>query len=189
MEYPQAGFLKEFVKRTQVNLKVIEQQAKENPESAFEVTQLLNSLFGLLILPEQKYYKLIYDLEADKTQQPCFTKLKESGRITYKKTAEKESQQKKKDQSKKNSISHMNQDMNVDKEIVYGDFIRHLRNSICHPKNTDIGQHQEGGEIKRFLFKDTKDNFSVALNIEELKAVCEELCEALIKELEKVEGY
>ena len=45
-EYPEAEFFKEFFRRTKHNLECIEQQ-----NDAYSVTQLINSLFGMLIFP------------------------------------------------------------------------------------------------------------------------------------------
>lgn len=59
--YPADSILEVFVNRTKINLELIEQEVDKSSkggmdQNAYEVTQLLNSLFGLLILPEQKYY-------------------------------------------------------------------------------------------------------------------------------------
>lgn len=73
-EYPEASFLKEFVRRTKVNLEIVEQVANDDPQSAYEVTQLTNSLFGLLILPQQKYYDLLTNVP--NSDVPKFRKYK-----------------------------------------------------------------------------------------------------------------
>lgn len=57
MEYH--TLVRDFIKRTQVNLEVIESCVTDNRCEAFETTQLLNSLLGLLILPQQRYYDSI----------------------------------------------------------------------------------------------------------------------------------
>ena len=48
------SFIKDFANRTKVNYQ------KLSPE-AYEVTQLINSMIGLLIIPEQKAYNKISD--------------------------------------------------------------------------------------------------------------------------------
>ena len=56
MEYDISAFVKDFASRTQKNLTTIEQialdQSDEEPQ-VYEVTQLINSLLGLLIIPQQ----------------------------------------------------------------------------------------------------------------------------------------
>lgn len=46
--------VKDFAKRTKHNLKLIEEN-KSRGEDAYEVTQLINSCLGLLVLPQQRY--------------------------------------------------------------------------------------------------------------------------------------
>lgn len=46
----------DFAKRTEANLQVIRQLAREGGVTpAFEVTQLVNSMLGLLVFPQQRY--------------------------------------------------------------------------------------------------------------------------------------
>lgn len=44
----------DFIDRTQKNLAVIEGVAKAKDDEAYEVTQLINSLLGLVVLPREK---------------------------------------------------------------------------------------------------------------------------------------
>lgn len=53
MEYKEV--VKEFVSRTKVNLELIRQAEKDGKE-AYEITQFINSLLGLLVLPQQEFY-------------------------------------------------------------------------------------------------------------------------------------
>ena len=54
MEYAKdSEFLKDFVLRTKANISMC--------QSPYEVTQLVNSLIGLLILPKEQYYQNIQD--------------------------------------------------------------------------------------------------------------------------------
>ena len=50
--------VKDFAKRTKHNLKLIEEN-KSRGEEAYEVTQLINSCLGLLVLPQQRYMNSI----------------------------------------------------------------------------------------------------------------------------------
>ena len=46
----------DFAKRTEANLQTIRRLAKEGGATpAFEVTQLVNSMLGLLVFPQQRY--------------------------------------------------------------------------------------------------------------------------------------
>ena len=47
-------FIIDFAKRTRANLEFIE-AAEKDGQSVFEVTQLANSLLGLLIFPKERY--------------------------------------------------------------------------------------------------------------------------------------
>ncbi|MEQ9617830.1 MAG: HEPN family nuclease [Deltaproteobacteria bacterium] len=58
MKYDDTDFIRDFAKRTSHNLKVIEALEKAGCIT-FEVTQLVNSMLGLLVFPQQKYMKKI----------------------------------------------------------------------------------------------------------------------------------
>lgn len=47
----------DFAERTKVNLEIIRDQLNTKPPSeVFEVTQLVNSMMGLLIFPKEEYW-------------------------------------------------------------------------------------------------------------------------------------
>ena len=50
--------IRDFANRTRKNLDFID-QSKENSSEVFEVTQLVNSLLGLLVFPQQRYFDSI----------------------------------------------------------------------------------------------------------------------------------
>jgi hypothetical protein len=56
----QKDFIIDFARRTRSNLEYIE-KAQERGESVFEVTQLANSLLGLLVFPREQYMSRIPD--------------------------------------------------------------------------------------------------------------------------------
>lgn len=58
MEYSEKAFVKDFVSRTKENI--------DHGNNPYEVTQLINSLIGLLILPKEKYYERISNRMVDK---------------------------------------------------------------------------------------------------------------------------
>lgn len=53
--------IRDFAARTRINLDFIEEQQKKGG-NVFEVTQLVNSLLGLLIFPQQTYYEEIPEI-------------------------------------------------------------------------------------------------------------------------------
>jgi hypothetical protein len=54
MEYQDV--VKDFARRTRTNLEFIRAERANNPKlEIYEVTQLINSLLGLLVFPQQKY--------------------------------------------------------------------------------------------------------------------------------------
>lgn len=59
MIYDISAFVKDFASRTQKNLEVIEKLSKDRKNNTelqvYEVTQLINSLLGLLIIPQQAF--------------------------------------------------------------------------------------------------------------------------------------
>jgi hypothetical protein len=57
MDY-EANLVRDFAIRTRKNLEFIEEQQKQGVE-IYEVTQLVNSLLGLLIFPHERYYDSI----------------------------------------------------------------------------------------------------------------------------------
>jgi hypothetical protein len=64
--------VKDFVNRTKVNLKLVRQAVNDGKE-AYEVTQLINSLHGLLVLPQQEFYNKIPETplsELEKSGEP-----------------------------------------------------------------------------------------------------------------------
>lgn len=76
MEYKE--LVKDFVSRTKVNLDLIRQTVNDKKEAAvndekkaYEITQFINSLLGLLVLPQQEFY--------DKIPETPLSELEESG--------------------------------------------------------------------------------------------------------------
>lgn len=151
-EYPEATFLKELVRRTKVNLEIINREALADPKSAYEVTQLLNSLFSLVIVPEQKYYDSLAGIL-----------IKETPKLY--------------------AIRPAVQDCDT-KTLNYQMFIEHLRNCICHPKHMTFTN--KDGEIESITFVDEDKGvrtFSLTITPGQLRELCEELCDCLMKHL------
>jgi hypothetical protein len=57
MEYK--NLVVDFITRTKMNLEFIENQVNQNDNGIFEVTQLINSMLGLLVFPCETYIKRI----------------------------------------------------------------------------------------------------------------------------------
>src|SRR5688500_7040073 len=73
--------LHDFAERTRKNLIVIEGLAKthlgERPlEGVFEVTQLVNSLLGLLVFPQQEWFDKLPDTKLSQMAKPVWKELK-----------------------------------------------------------------------------------------------------------------
>ena len=63
MDYDKTNLVLDFARRTKKNLEFIEHSLTRdrlNSENdVYEVTQLINSLLGLLVFPQQKFYDAI----------------------------------------------------------------------------------------------------------------------------------
>jgi hypothetical protein len=54
------NLIRDFAERTLKNLELIEDAVKKNPQAElFEVTQLINSMRGLLVFPKERFYDSI----------------------------------------------------------------------------------------------------------------------------------
>lgn len=137
-------------------------------EEYYEVTDLINSLVGLLVFPEQATYRYISSREVDMRQLfPHLWNCMQSA--DYKNTYENE-------RGDKNSPQNI---------------IRHLRNSLSHnkvmivPRSATIGNKQQ---ITAIIFKDESRNtsgerqkFALTINVKDLEKVVMEICDYLIQ--------
>jgi len=60
--------IRDFAERTRANLRAIEQRKAEGHE-AYEVTQLVNSMLGLLVFPQQRYVDKIPHTSLEELEQ------------------------------------------------------------------------------------------------------------------------
>ena len=161
------NFIKDFSERTIRNMEIID----STPES-YEVTQVINSLFGLLIVPNERYR---FENDRDNGNERVLEDTK-----VYK------------------SIYAMIGSL-VDEKRLYNDyndykdrfrfrvsgFIKHLRNSLAHSGNKKIHftPINENKEIKSVIFYDSDNGyeFCTELTIEEIrklgKMISEMYCE------------
>ncbi len=136
MEY----FIYDFAKRTMSNKSIVDAIVKGEPHysyNAYEVTQLINSLLGLVIMPAEKYKKS--RRAESKVFQECNKKI-----IDILKRCE-EQKRYRNDYSGKYSVFEV---------------ISHLRNSIAHGGNEGLHFYpvQEGGDsvITGVIFYDSQ---------------------------------
>lgn len=141
--YSYEVFIKEFTERTIKNYYKILERYEEDPSQRYEVTQLINSLFGLLIVPNEKYkyrkngqgVKEFYLKKAEgyKDITAIICDLKEDGRLYS----------------------------SYDDNHEVSDFIRHMRNSLAHSGNQ--GLHflpcAEGQKITSVIFYDSDKEY------------------------------
>ena len=170
-------FLKDFANRTIKNLKFVEKYAfYEN--DLYEVTQLINSLLGLIIIPVETYKK---------KQRLSDEKLRKLSGANY--------------NSVKNLIKICHDEKRLYSDYWYDNdgvkvdsFIAHLRNAIAHSGNHGIRFYpiSENGKISNIMFFDEKGEhekknqeqkpskvsvFCVKLTIAELRALVEDIVE------------
>ena len=148
-------FIKDFSERTKFNLDYIKKCRKEN--GPYEVTQMINSLLGIIILPVEKYKdSYIQPLNKDKAR---FDELKASiNRIV--------------DNCKKEN-RYRSTYSSIDNPFA---FLRRLRNAVSH--SGKYGLHfypltESGENISGIILYDFDDNhnseFCIHLTIEELE--------------------
>ncbi len=156
-------YIKDFAQRTQFNLNYIKLSHAEN--GPYEVTQLVNSLFGLIVLPVEEY--------KGRPMKPANGKKDEF-------------------ESAKNQIKEIMETCEKDHRYrcTYGDrdkpkgFIKHLRNAVSHSGNEGIHfipLTEAGENITGIIFYDRmKDErtdkhleFCVDLHISELESIVE----------------
>lgn len=109
------SFIKDFSKRTMENIKII-----DNSPEAYKVTQVINSLFGLLIVPNERYN---HRNSPNHGRESNFAKT-----TVY--------------ESIKNRIVALKNEKryysSYKDEYPVSDFIKHLRNSLAHAGNCNI---------------------------------------------------
>lgn len=133
----------EYIDRTLENLTVVENIKL----STYEVTQLINSFIGLLILPNEERYVTIEDSDI---QQTTLSGIKNKTTLCLDKNMQKE------DKSLQN-------------------IVRHLRNSACHFRikfcgNNEIEKIRFQDFDKDKITKKSTKNFEAELDIKLLRA-------------------
>ena len=85
MQYEQDHLMLDFARRTQKNLEFVEQyvaaHASEPDVELYEVTQLINSLLGLLVFPQQSFYSKIPPISLDDLRAAGWPEIKMAGQL------------------------------------------------------------------------------------------------------------
>ena len=168
-------FLEDYAKRTMENLEIIEHYSSTRwmniqgellkEKKAYEVTQLINSLLGLVLIPMESLKK------------------ENDGRITYKNELRKKAPEKYdevmnllercKDERRIGSTYSSDQ-----KEIYVDRFVKHLRNAIAHEGIAFWPVNE--GKIEKVFFYDrnpqnASEEFCVKLSVGELRCLVENI--------------
>lgn len=142
-KYNEQNFLKDFIKRTLINLEYIQQAEKQGKE-VYEVTQLVNSCLGLIVFLQQYGDGLISDADI------CPSLLKDL----------------------QNSITK-NTYKGKRKEQNFNNILYHLRNAISHGKlYFENEEHNGEMQISCIEFTDVNDKqqqFVIKLNIKQIE--------------------
>lgn len=152
-------FIKDFVERTNKNL------LNYNNELGYEVTQLVNSLFGLLIVPNEKYKYRGKDngvSEYTLSKAPGYDDIRKLIGVLK--------------ESNKYANTYPNQNYNTDRFLV-SNFLNHMRNSLAHSGNKGLHflPFEENKEISGIIFYDrdevnhTNGIFCAELNIHQIR--------------------
>lgn len=153
-------FVKSFVERTKCNFEQV-----ENLDSTYEtykVTQLVNSLLGLLVVPESYGY----------------TKCTDS--IISKKLLN--------DIQSKVTSTYLTKNGNNESKSLKN-IVRHMRNAIAHSKNLKfLPDETNKNQIGYIVFKDVDVNnssfkFNLQLSIEQLKEFVYEFSDGIVRTL------
>lgn len=172
-------FLKDFSNRTMLNLEYIEKSHTKT--NVFEVTQLINSLLGLIIIPVEAY-KANKGYSDDKLKQSSIKDYENIEKII------------KKCEDEKRLYCDYYTKQNGGKETLdVAKFVKHIRNSVAHGGNKGIHFYPilEKEDISSVFFYDnyepnkSKENliyeFCVKLTIGELKELTKSIANLYCK--------
>ena len=171
--YNYTHFIKEFADRTIENLQIVERFSFE-PEKK-EVTQLINSLLGLLVVPSERYKEDSSEKEREENT------LRASAPEMYRNIKKLITQLK--------SEKKLYNDYGFSKKYPVCDFIHHLRNAVCHSGNKTLifTPIEENKKIETVIFYDTYTNdsgrkyeFCVELTIEQIRNLITEISKMYI---------
>ena len=163
-------FVKDFTERTRQNMTVIDaiyNEHSDNPnKKVYEVTQVINSLFGMIILPYEKYKNQV--IESEYLDDP-----------SYKGIREIINELERGNETEKLIRSTYAEDS---KEIGVFSFIRHLRNALAHSGDGRLNfnlANKSKDRIKAAYFMDRYENkygnisyFCCRLTVNQIRRLC-----------------
>lgn len=167
----------EFAKRTLANLQFIEKEVEKrhqqgiddkNIHDVFEVTQLINSFVGMIILPKESFFERLR--HNDRFLSP-------EGNLLLNRLSN--------DLSKYESTYTYTQGGERRRErLTPKNLSRHLRNAIAH-NNLEIipRDYSKSGKVEGFIFKDNNDwgeRFRLELTIDEIRVLLLEECKLIL---------
>ena len=144
-------FIRDFAIRTKKNLDFIKKNKKDSQE-VFEVTQMVNSLLGLLVFPKEEYFRHISNEFPDEEIKRILSK----------------------------SVSTYPEDLNGTKS--FKNIIKHIRNAIAHERLSvyPYGPIEIEGFV--FEDKDTKNSaeFKIDIPVKDLEIFLSRMCKFII---------
>lgn len=171
--YNYTHFIKEFADRTTENLQIVENSKDVHDRK--EVTQLINSLLGLLVVPSERYKE--DSKEKEKEENTLKRRSPEMYRNIKKLINQLEGEKK------------LYSDYGFTKKYPVCDFIHHLRNAVCHSGNKTLifTPIEENKEIETVIFYDTYTNpdqkkyeFCVELTVDQIRVLIAEISKMYI---------
>ena len=159
-------FVSDFSGRTKQNIRVIDSICNEhddNPDKkVYEVTQLINSLFGMIILPCEKYYNKIN--ESDYMYESSYKEIQELIKTLI--------------SQKFLRSTYSGEHENIEVFM----FIKRLRNALAHSGNGKLNFYPANNNkdnIKAVYFLDSYQNYTFCckLSVKRIKRLCELLPE------------
>ncbi len=179
------SFEREFARRTLANLKFVEKEVEERHskgitdndiDDVFEITQLVNSFVGMLILPKEAYYKAV------RNEAPF--RSEEANIIIHRLSRD----------SSRYSCTYTYKTRNGNQKKEYltpKNLARHFRNAVAHDNLTIIPQDLgQGGSITGIVFKDRNNSgeeFSLELTVDEIRVLLSALCELILTASKSIE--
>lgn len=139
-------FVSDFAKRTKANYELVKSLAagekeRDSHSTVFEVTQLVNSLLGLLVFPQQEFYNKLPEDYPNKELEALLSKCT----TTY--------------------------EERVGSQKSFANVLRHIRNAIAHKKLEayPYGPQEIKGFIFRDGRSESHPEFELKLSVEELE--------------------
>ncbi len=170
-------FEKEFAKRTLANLRFIDEEINKRHRlgiddrdihDVFEVTQLINSFIGMIILPKETFYRKLGRFRRFLTPKAKLL-LDDLSNNPRKYTS---------------TYTYEHDGEQIREQLTPKSLSRHFRNAIAHNNLEILPQDYTGeGKVTGFVFKDHNDygeEFRLELTIDEIRILLEAECELIL---------